>query len=130
VLQLARPGLWIMGALLLALLIVVGGLLPGPVVKSVSAWDKLEHVGAYLVLTLWLAGMVERPRYPAAAAAALLLGAAVEAGQVLLTETRHGDLLDLVANAIGVALALTAAYLGFGGWAQRAERWLGFVRAE
>jgi VanZ family protein len=65
-----------------------------------------------------------------AAAAAFLLGAAVEAAQALLTETRQGDVLDLVANATGVLVALAIAYLGLGGWAQRAERWLGLARAE
>ena len=129
-LPLARPGLWIAGALLLALVIVIASLLPGPVVQSVSSWDKLEHTGAYLLLALWLAGMVDRRRYMWAAAAAFLLGAAVEAAQALLTETRQGDVLDLVANATGVLVALAIAYLGLGGWAQRAERWLGLARAE
>ncbi len=129
-LPLARPGLWIAGALLLALAIVVGSLLPGPVVPSVSSWDKLDHTGAYLVLALWLAGMVDRRRYLWAAGGAFLLGVAVEIAQALLTDTRHGDVLDLVANATGVVLALAVAYLGLGGWAQRAERWLGLARPE
>ena len=129
-LPLARPRLWISGALLIALGIVVGSLLPGPVVQSVSSWDKLEHTGAYLVLALWLAGMVDRRHYLWAAAGAFLLGAAIEAAQALLTETRQGDVLDIVANGTGALVALAVAYLGLGGWAQRAERWLGFARAE
>jgi len=129
-LPLARPALWVMGALLLALAIVVGSLLPGPVVESVSTWDKLQHTGAYLVLALWISGMVDRRRYLWAAAAAFLLGAAIEAAQALLTDTRQGDVLDLVANATGAVLALVAAHLGLGGWAQRVERWLGLAPAE
>jgi VanZ family protein len=129
-LPLARPGLWVTGALLLALAIVAGSLLPGPVVQSVSSWDKLQHTGAYLVLVLWWTGMVNRSRYVWAAAGAFLLGAGVEVAQALLTETREGDVLDLVANATGALLALAMAYLGLGGWAQRAERWLGVTRAE
>ncbi len=129
-LPLARPGLWIAGALLLAAAIVVGSLLPGPVVESTASWDKLQHTVAYLVLSLWLVGMVGRKGYLRAAAAAFLLGVAVEVAQALLTETRQGDLLDLVANGSGVLLALVVAHLGLGGWAQRAERWLGFSPAE
>jgi VanZ family protein len=129
-LPLARPGLWMTGALLIALAIVVGSLLPGPVVQSVSSWDKLEHAGAYLVLALWLAGMADRSRYVRAAGAAFLLGAGIEAAQALLTETREGDVLDLVANGVGALVALAMAYLGLGGWALRAERWLGLARPE
>lgn len=129
-LPLARPGLWIAGALLLAAAIVVGSLLPGPVVESTASWDKLQHTVAYLVLSLWLIGMVGRSGYLRAAAAAFLLGVAVEVAQALLTDTRQGDLLDLVANGTGALLALAAAYLGLGGWAQRAERWLGVSPAE
>ena len=129
-LPLARRGLWIAGALLIAAVIVVGSLLPGPVVQSTASWDKLEHTGAYLVLALWIAGMLERPRYVWAAAAAFLLGALLEVAQALLTETREGDLLDLLANGTGAALALIAAHLGLGGWALRAERWLGLGRVE
>ena len=129
-LPLARPGLWIAGALLLAAAIVVGSLLPGPVVENAASWDKLQHTVAYLVLSLWLIGMVGRKGYVRAAAAAFLLGVAVEAAQALLTETRQGDLLDLAANGTGSLLALAAAHLGLGGWAQRAERWLGFSPAE
>ena len=129
-LPLARPAIWIMGALLLASAIVAGSLLPGPVVESVATWDKLQHTAAYLVLALWIAGMVDRRRYLWAAASAFLLGAAVEVAQALLTDTRQGDVLDLVANATGAALALAAAHLGLGGWAQRVERWLGLAQAE
>jgi len=129
-LPLAWPALWVAGAVLLALAIVAGSLLPGPVVESVATWDKLQHTGAYLVLALWISGMVDRRRYLWAAAAAFLLGAAVEGAQALLTETRQGDVLDLLANAAGAGLALAAAYLGLGGWALRVERWLGTARAE
>ena len=129
-LRLARPGLWIAGALLIAAAIVVGSLLPGPVVESTASWDKLQHTVAYLVLSLWLIGMVGRQGYVRAAAAAFLLGVAVEVAQALLTETRQGDLLDLAANGTGALLALAAAYLGLGGWAQRAERWMGLSPAK
>lgn len=129
-LPLARPALWIAGAVLLALAIVFGSLLPGPVVESVASWDKLQHTGAYLVLTLWIIGMVGRRRYLWAAGGAFLLGAGVEVAQALLTETRQGDVRDLAANSAGVLAALAAAYLGLGGWAQRAERWLGLAPVE
>jgi len=124
-LPLVHPRLWLAGALLLATGIIVGSLLPGPVVAPVGGHDKLEHVGAYFVLTLWMVGLVERRWYPTAALAALALGAALEVAQGLLTVTRQADVFDLVADGGGVAFALTLAYLGIGGWAGRLERWLG-----
>lgn len=126
-LPLARPGLWISGAVAIGAAIALGSLLPGPVVETVSGYDKFEHAGAYFLLTLWLAGMVERKGYLLAAAVPLLLGAGLEVAQGLLTETRQADPLDLVANAAGITLALVVAYLGLGGWASRVERWLGAV---
>jgi len=124
-LPLAWPRLWQAGAVLLVLGIVVGSLLPGPVVETVSHWDKLDHALGYGAVTLWLAGMLRPARYLHAALAAFLLGVALEATQALLTASRQGDLLDVVANTSGIGVALVLAHLGLGGWAARAERWLG-----
>jgi len=124
-LPLAWRGMWITGAVVIAGTIVTLSLLPGPVVESFSAWDKLEHALAYLVLTLWLTGMIARHRYAIAGAAAALLGLAIEGAQSTLTTTRQGDPLDLVANLAGIAVALAASYLALGGWAARVELLLG-----
>jgi len=125
VLPLVYRRLWLAGALLVVAGIIIGSLLPGPVVAEVASYDKLEHAGAYFALTLWLAGLVVPRRYVWAALAAFALGAALEAVQGLLTVTREPDGLDLVANGAGIALALALAYLGLGGWAARVERMLG-----
>ena len=117
--------LWLAGALLVVAGIIIGSLLPGPVVAEVASYDKFEHAGAYFALTLWLAGLVVPRRYAWVALAAFALGAALEAVQGLLTVTREPDGLDLVANGAGIALALALAYLGLGGWAGRVERMLG-----
>lgn len=124
-LRLARPDLWIAGAVILVTLIVVGSLLPGPVVATVSGYDKLEHAAAYAALTLWLAGMLERRGYVWAGTAAFLLGLVLELVQGWFTATRQADPLDLVANGAGIFLALAVAWMGLGGWAGRIERWLG-----
>lgn len=127
-LPLAWARLWVAGAILIVAAIVIGSLLPGPVVEVFSAYDKLEHAAAYLLLTSWLTGMLERRRYPLAALGALLLGLAIELAQAGLTDTRVGDPLDLVANFAGIALGLALAYLALGGWAARLETWLGAGR--
>lgn len=124
-LPLAWARLWQAGALLMVVAIIAGSMLPGPAVAAVSQWDKLEHALGYGAVTLWAIGMLRPARYLHAAAAALLLGASLELAQALLTSSREGDLLDLVANAVGIAVALALAHLGLGGWAARLESWLG-----
>lgn len=124
-LPLAWRPLWLAGALALALSIVVASLVPAPLVEAYAIDDKLGHAAAYLMLTLWLTGIVERRRYPLAALIALVMGALLELVQGLLTPTRYAELLDLAANAVGIVLALALAYLAFGGWAARVEAWLG-----
>ncbi len=125
-LPLAKPGLWLAGAAAIALAIALGSLLPGPLVAAVSGFDKLEHLVAYLLLALWLAGMVERRHYPGAALAALLFGALLEMAQGAMTATREPEWADVAANALGAGTALILARLGVGGWALRAEAWLGW----
>lgn len=127
-LPLARPGLWLAGAAVIALVIAVGSLVPGPLVAAVSGYDKLEHLGAHLVLTLWLAGLVERRHYVRAALTVLLFGIGVELAQGAFTATREPELADVAANAAGVGLALALALAGAGNWTQRVEAWLGWRR--
>lgn len=113
---------WLAGAWLIVAALVIGSLLPGPVAETVSVWDKGEHFLGYLVLTLWLAGLVEPRQYVAAVALAIGLGAGIEVAQGLLTATRLMDGYDVLANAVGAGAAWLAARLGLGGWAQRVEQ--------
>lgn len=67
--------------------------------------DKWEHTIAWFVLTA--TGLVLAPRrWRAIAGFALALGAAVEVLQATLPSGRHGDWRDLVADSLGVALAV------------------------
>jgi hypothetical protein len=124
-LPLAWRGAWLLGAALIAIVIVAGSLLPGPVVAVVSVWDKLEHALAYGVLTLWLCGLVPRAGCLRAAAAAFALGAVVELLQAVLTADRVADAADLLANGVGIATAVALAWVGLAGWAQAVERRFG-----
>ena len=67
--------------------------------------DKWEHTIAWFVLTA--AGLALAPRrWLAIPAFALALGAAVEILQATLGFGRHGDWRDVVADSLGVGLAL------------------------
>ncbi len=125
VLPLRFPRLWLAGAVLIVGAIVYGSLTSAQFVAAISRFDKYQHAFAYLVLTLWLTGMLERRRYWVAAVIALVLGAAMEVAQGTLTRVRAADPLDMLANAAGVALAILLAYWALGGWAQAVERWMG-----
>lgn len=80
-------------------------------------WDKLEHAAAYALLTLLglpALGPFFRHRRTAVLAVltiSILLGAALEIGQGVLTSTRFADPLDLLANTLGALAALAIFHL-------------------
>ncbi|HVI31815.1 VanZ family protein [Phenylobacterium sp.] len=103
--RLARPvriGLYALAvAVLLWLCLAPSETLPQP--EGLS--DKWEHAIAWFVLTA--SGLVLAPRrWRAIIAFGLLLGAAVEVLQATLPSGRHGDWRDLLADGLGVALAV------------------------
>lgn len=116
---------WLAGGLSLAAIVVVGSLLPGPMVDFVSMWDKARHAIAYAALTCWFCGLWPVVRYRWIALAVFLLGCAVEALQAAATATRSGDLLDIVANSTGVIAGWVLSRWVTGTWALRVEGWLG-----
>ena len=58
--------------------------------------DKWSHMMAFLVLTVWFAGLYHR----------------------------SAEWLDLAADAAGIVAGLGVAWVGAGGWCQRIETWL------
>ena len=67
---------------------------------------------------------MNRQRYPAIAFVMLLLGGGIELAQGAMNWGRDEDILDFVADSVGVSVALTLLYLGLGAWAQWVERLL------
>jgi VanZ family protein len=91
-------------------------LMPAPSVPVSTLWDKTDHLLAFSVLTLL--GRISFTLAPARLGLALLAyGAAIELIQSALP-TRAGSLLDLVADALGIALAFGLIAL----WQARAPR--------
>jgi VanZ family protein len=73
-------------------------------------WDKWEHVAAWFVLTT--TGFILAPRRPRAIVIfAIVLGAGIELVQATMGFGRHGDILDLVADSIGVVTAMVIALI-------------------
>jgi VanZ family protein len=99
-------GLWLaMLAITLAVCLVPLPRLDLPV----SHFDKLEHLLGYAVLSAFAAMLFATTRARVIAAMALLaLGVAIE-GLQALTPWRSADVLDLLANLLGVACGALVA---------------------
>lgn len=73
--------------------------------QVLNLWDKAQHAGGFAVLTLL--GLWAYPQRAVTLLAAMLaLGAGIEVAQAA-TGGRYGDVLDWVADAVGVAAAYT-----------------------
>ncbi len=121
--------IWLGLGWILVVSAVVGSLVPGDETADVSFRDKLLHVGTYLVLMLWFAGLSRRSLLLFIATALFLLGMGLEFLQGHLDfVTRKMDPLDILANGVGIALAFLLAVAGLSGWCSSVEGWLGTRR--
>jgi VanZ family protein len=88
-------------------LVIYLSLMHGPPELRVPEGDKIQHMAAYAVLTLWFAQLSANPRHRLATAMALIgLGVALEFVQ-RTTDYREFSYGDMLADALGVML---------GGW--------------
>lgn len=78
---------------------------PPTALPSVNVWDKLQHAGAYLGLAL-LGAWSFRARPWRLAVGLFALGVGLEFAQATMGWGRSGDVLDLLANSVGIALGL------------------------
>jgi len=118
------PRLWWALGWAMVLFIVAATLAPERYVPDLHLWDKAEHAIAFFGLTFWFGGLLSRQRYPAIAFVMLLLGGGIELAQGAMNWGRDEDILDFVADSVGVSVALALLYLGLGAWTQRVERLL------
>lgn len=118
----------IAGALLLGFALM-GALLPEfrfwyiDPAKLFKFSDKILHVLTFALLATWFSGQYKRQSYWRIAVGLVAFGALIELIQSMVVY-RTSEWLDLYADSIGVALGLSAALLGAGGWSLRVERWL------
>ncbi|MBD3895363.1 VanZ family protein [Halomonas sp. ML-15] len=99
-----RRRLWLVLALLAALLIVVGSLTPGSEMPQRLPWDKFNHFVGYggLATLVSLAGMRELRAF----ALVVAFGIAIEYAQIPVPGRSGGDGWDILANTLGAASAL------------------------
>jgi VanZ family protein len=78
--------------------------------------DKGYHLLAYALLAVWFAGLVPRQRWLRAALWLFLMGVGVEAAQHFMPYGREAELLDAVANVLGILTGFAVARLGLERW--------------
>lgn len=122
-LLLRHPWVWLGLGWLFIACAVIASLMPGQKLPHTGLSDKVEHALAYTLLTLWFTGVYPRSSYPRIGLGMLALGVAIEVAQGAMPFGRQMDVLDIVANSLGIALGLVIALIGAGGWAQRVEAW-------
>jgi VanZ family protein len=119
--HLRYPKFWVgMGWLAVAFTIFIC-LLPGKELPNTGLNDKVEHITAYALLSLWFAGVYPRTRYALIAIGLFCLGVFIEGGQYVMHAGRQADVHDVMANSTGIIVGLTLAWLGLGEWTQRVE---------
>ena len=78
------------------------------------AFDTIGHVALWAIAGALAYAAFGRSRPPVLIAAVLLaVSAAVEVGQGVLSSTRSPELMDVVANAVGLGIGLAAAVVTF-----------------
>jgi VanZ family protein len=116
-------GIWIFGWALCIFLSLTPAV---PIPADVPDGDKIGHLLAYGLLSVW-AVMIFRSRraWSYSAVALIALGIAMEFAQGALTTYRMEDPYDAMADAIGVLLGLCVAFTPATEWLVKMERrWL------
>jgi VanZ family protein len=117
--------LWWACAVGLTVYVVAECLVPAKMVPDIHVNDKLEHAGAFGLMTILYAGVLQRRRFPLLIVGMLLLGAGIEMAQGAMGLGRDMDFWDWVADAVGVVAGATLAYLGLDAWMLYIEQRLG-----
>jgi len=96
--------------------------LPGLGDFSLPLTDKWLHGITFAFLIVWFSGQHGRGTYGRLAVGMLAFGILIEACQ-LTVGYRNAEVLDVVADSIGIAAGFAITFSGAGGWSQEFERW-------
>lgn len=116
---------WQVAGLLVLVAVLVAALMPGlPDFRNAAVLtDKWLHGVTFAFLTVWFSGQYARRAYWRLAVGMLAFGGLIEICQQMLAY-RSAEILDLLADGIGIAAGLAIALFGAGGWSLRLENWL------
>ena len=88
--------------------------------KSFFLNDKFIHMCVFFIMTIWLSGQYTFDSFKKIGFLLFLFGAFIEIIQFVLPY-RNGELLDLLANLLGIFIAIVVANLGYFGWLLKLE---------
>ena len=135
-LSLRYPRRWRVASLILMLFVLAATLVPEawywPGRQQLATWlvaaDKWAHTTTFAGLSVWFAGLYQRQVYWRIGIGLAAFGVGIEICQ-LFVAYRSADVFDVVADTVGIAIGLTVALAGLGGWCLRLENWIVAIRA-
>ena len=92
----------------------------GDISKSFFLNDKFLHMCVFFIMTIWLSGQYTFDSFKKIGFLLFLFGAFIEIIQFVLPY-RNAELLDLLANLLGIFIAIVVANLGYFGWLLKLE---------
>ena len=88
--------------------------------KSFFLNDKFLHMCVFFTMTIWLSGQYTFDSFKKIGFLLFLFGVFIEIIQFVLPY-RDAELLDLLANLLGIFIAIVVANLGYFGWLLKLE---------
>ena len=128
-LPLQHPRRWRLAGVTVLILVLFAALMPAmwfwPEIHRLGTLqvDKWLHFTTFAGLAVWFAGQYKPSSYWRIALGLFVFGVVIEACQRAVSY-RSSDLVDLLADAVGILFGLGIAMLGAGGWSMRFEQWL------
>ena len=120
---------WQIAGILLLTIVLVAALVPSDWFWSPGRLSGLCITGKWLhgitfpLLALWFSGQYARHSYWRLITGLIAFGLLIELTQRMVSY-RSADWMDLVADLLGIAVGMTIALAGLGGWCLRFEEWL------
>lgn len=130
-LELQHTRRWQIASAILLLLVLAAALMPAVWFwddkRAGLSWfasnDKWLHGITFLVLSIWFAGLYPKSVYWKIGLGLLLFGLGIEVCQRMVGY-RSAELMDVGADAAGIALGLLISAVGIGGWCMRVESYI------
>ena len=106
------------GVLLLAFVMIAALVKTLPFHELTSQYrisDKFLHIAAFAFLAVWFSGQYAKKSYWRIALGLIAFGILIELIQGTISY-RTSEWMDLLGDAVGIAVGLSIALLGLGGW--------------
>lgn len=107
---------WVAIGLVITAIITYYSLIPAQKLPALGVSDKIEHIGAYVLLAAFFGALIERRDFKFLFLALTAFGGAIEIAQGLMKLGREADIWDLVADIAGTLIGLGLALTPLGRW--------------